>query len=400
MAARRKPRLRGKRGMGSVTEDKRSQTWQAAVPKLGKSSGEYWRKNFSSQQEADRWRIATVAKRDGGGFIAATRTTKLGEYCEHVVKNRTAIQETTRFKYMEAVTGAIQKHPIANIQIGDLKSSDVERFIDWGHRGGTNQSRLYQAFAVIRLSLNAAVADEILARNVASAVRKKSKPSQPTSRARNSVLTESEVGSLRQAAKGSPYEARFSLQLAFGLRVYEVTGLTWKQIDLTQGTLYVDRQLRFDKTLGKDHVVEYPKTPEGFRTIHLGSALTDLLRQRRIRQITEIIQEGDNRKEWRDPVNGKKYDFVFTRRDGCPLLNSYDHELWIALLDKAKVEHHRRYDMRHTAASHLLADQANSAPAVSAVLGHRNLSFTLDVYTKPLERDIRALGNAIDRTFS
>ncbi len=389
-------RARGKRNWGSVWQAKATKKWSAAVPKLDGSGTKWTKDGFLTEEEAEDWRVETLGRRQRKEPVVANRTTKLGVYAEQVVKDRVAIEETTRGLYMEAVQGAIQKHRISGARLGELTATDIEHFLEWGRKGGTNNSRLYQAFAVIRMSLKEAVREKILTERVDKDVR--NRPQASGSRASRSALERPEIAKILATAAGHSLEARFVLQLSFGFRSREVTGLTWEQIDFDRGTLYVDKQLRHEKRL-PDYIVNYPKTRAGFRTVHLGEHLTHLLKQRRILQLTEMIQQGENWSQWRDPRSDKAYDLVFTRPDGKPLVEFYDVDQWHRLLRNATLSPRRRYDMRHTAATVLLADPNNSPAAVSRMLGHKHLSFTLDVYTDALSEDIQKLGGAVDKLY-
>jgi integrase len=59
-------------------------------------------------------------------------------------------------------------------------------------------------------------------------------------------LSEIEARTLLQAAKGSPYGTLYLVTLSLGLRLGEVLGLCWSDVDLVKGELTVNHSMRHD----------------------------------------------------------------------------------------------------------------------------------------------------------
>lgn len=89
------------------------------------------------------------------------------------------------------------------------------------------------------------------------------------------VLDSSEIGRLLDAAP-SRYRAVIATAVFTGLRLGELLGLTWADVDLDAGLVHVRRQL--DRT-GAGRVP--PKTPQAVREVGLMPALVKTLRAHR-----------------------------------------------------------------------------------------------------------------------
>lgn len=112
------------------------------------------------------------------------------------------------------------------------------------------------------------------------------------------------------------------------------------------------------------------KTARSRRTLVLPEPLVASLRRHRERQAAERAAAA---KEWGDPR------LVFATPIGTPLDPSNDARAFQALLKRAGVRRVRLHDLRHTAASLLLA-QGLHPRVVMEVLGHSQIALTMNTY--------------------
>jgi integrase len=89
-----------------------------------------------------------------------------------------------------------------------------------------------------------------------------------------------------------------------------------------------------------------PKSAAGRRTISLPAPVTAELREQRTRQATEQLATGPR---WHDQA------FVITNTTGRPVDRTTDREDWHVLLASAGLRRLRIHDLRHCAATALLA---------------------------------------------
>lgn len=95
------------------------------------------------------------------------------------------------------------------------------------------------------------------------------------------------------------------------------------------------------------------------------------LRDHRDRQGADRVCAGER---WREG------DFVFAGAEGDPLDGSAISKQFVRLLERAGLERRRFHDLRHSCATLLLA-QGVSPRVVMDVLGHSQISLTMNTYS-------------------
>lgn len=231
-------------------------------------------------------------------------------------------------------------------------------------------------------ALSQAVSDGLVQRNAAQV--KAPRPEKPEikplspEQARKLIRTANEAG--------ARYAALYVLALHTGLREGELLGLRWDDLDLDAATptLQVRRTLSETRT---GHKFELPKSGKG-RSIKLSRKSVEALRSHRARQAEEKLRLGSL---WQD--NGLVFPTTTgTTTSGTNLLGRY----FRPLLKRAGLpETFRIHDLRHTCATILL--MAGKHPKyVQELLGHANISITLDTYSHVIEGMDGGLGDAMD----
>jgi integrase len=153
-----------------------------------------------------------------------------------------------------------------------------------------------------------------------------------------------------------------------GLRQGEILGLRWSDVDVETSTLRVAQALQ--RVNGRLEFVE-PKSRRSRRTIPMPPTVARALRAHRSRQLEERIAVGPR---WRES------DLVFTTSIGTPLDSRNVTRRFQAALERASLPRLRFHDLRHTAASLMLA-QGVPARVVMETLGHSQISLTMNTYS-------------------
>jgi integrase len=200
------------------------------------------------------------------------------------------------------------------------------------------------------------------------------------------ALTSDEARSFIEAVTGQRHEALYLLTVTLGLRRGEVLGLKWADLDFDARTVHVRGGLQ--RVGGKLQLSE-PKTKRSRRSLPMLDFVAKALRAHRTRQLQERLTAGST---WRDT------GYVFTTRIGTPVDPANLLDDFKRVLVRANLPHMRFHDLRHGAASLLLA--LNVHPRiVMELLGHSQISLTMDTYshvTGDLLRDaVDKLGMAL-----
>ena len=193
------------------------------------------------------------------------------------------------------------------------------------------------------------------------------------------TLSTEQARALLVAARGDRLEALYVLALTTGMRQGELLALRWRDVDLERGTLSVTGTLGWSKGAGL--TISEPKTARSRRQLQLAAMAVTALRQHRASQAAEILAAVT----WDQAA-----DLVFLNQAGRPMqASNLLRRSFFPLLASAGLPRIRFHDLRHTAATLLLARGVHPKIA-SEMLGHATVAFTLDVYshvTETLQRE-------------
>lgn len=343
-------------GEGSIYRRKRDGRWVASVSIAGKRKVYYG----DSRGEAREWLTAALRSRQQGLLMAGPAQTVeryLNRWLEESV--RTSVRPRTYESYDLNVRRLVP-------HVGKLRLSALSPAVIQGAYGalvkrGLSHRSVGQAHAVLHTALRQALLWGLIARNPTEAV------AVPRAHRREMrTLTDDQLRLLFEATQSSRLHALWVLLVTTGLRLGEALGLTWPDVDLERGALTVRRALqRLPMRLGGVVLVE-PKTDRSRRTVYLAAGTVAVLAKHRARQAKERLAASER--------------FVFTGVTGRPLDGSVVSHQFHRALSLAGLPRLRLHDLRHTAATHLLARGVHPK-VVQDLLGHSTISLTLDTYS-------------------
>ncbi|MBK9166255.1 MAG: site-specific integrase [Bryobacterales bacterium] len=318
-------------------------------------------------------------KRQGLPVVPEKQTVAqfLDHWLDHVVKN--TVRPKT-FRTYQDIARIHLKPGLGDIPVAKLAPQAIRTFLSEKLDSGLSPRTVKHLLVTLRSALAVAVNDGTLPRNVAALVEPPS-----ISRPQIQTFTPQQARQFLAACEGDRLEALFAVTVALGLRQGEVLGLRWQDINFEAGTLEVSGALqRVDKKLVR---VE-PKTDAGRRILMLPAVTRSALAAHKRRQ--ELDREiAEDR--WRET------GYVFTSTIGTPLEPRAAFGRFKELLKAAKLPDMRFHDLRHSAATLLLA-QGVSARYIAEQLGHSQVSFTLQTYShilKSVQQDVAAKMDAI-----
>jgi len=255
---------------------------------------------------------------------------------------------------------------LGNLRLARLSPLEVQALLNRKLEEGLSPRRVQYVHAVLRAALEDAYRFQMVGRNVARLVS-------PPRAARPEVrpLTLEEARRLLATTRGHRLGALFVVALCTGLRLGELLALKWEDVDMERGALTVRRTLQ---RVGGELVWGEPKSARARRTVPLPAPALAALREHRRRQLEERLALGE---AWQET------GLVFTSSIGTPLDPRGVQRLLQRLLQQAGLRHVRFHDLRHTAASFLLALGVHPRMAMET-LGHSQVSLTLDTYSHVL----------------
>lgn len=350
-------------------------------PETGKRR-QKWVTVKGTKRDAERVLAEVAAQVTAGTFAAPRAKLSLGEYLDQWYEAcHTGVRLNTQGCWQRAIKH--WKEVLGGAPLARLTALDIQRALARLPEHLSGASR-HTFFGVLRSALGQAVKWGLLPRNPAEGVK-----SPPRSRRELQVWNEEQAARFLEAARSTRYYALFYLALATGMRIGELLGLTWDDVDLDTGVIQVRRAIATCVARTGEPVWQEPKTSAGRRRVPIGGQAVEVLRQHRKAQLEQRLRAGP---EWRD------YGLVFCTRKGGPLFNMNVNKALAACCKKAGVPRIRFHDLRHTHAT-LLLRQGVHPKVVSERLGHTSVKITLDIYSHVLpdtqEEAVRAVERAL-----
>lgn len=226
---------------------------------------------------------------------------------------------------------------------------------------------------VTKAVFNYGVRRGVLGTNPAALIRRPQIP------ARKPVfLEEDERTRYLAAATGHKYEAAFRLALGTGMRLGEVLGLRWEDIDFEENTLFVKNSLT--KAEGGGYIISSTKTRNSERLLGFSPRTAEALRKRKATQSEDRIAAGP---AWVD------LRLVFSTALGEPLSKTnFTRTHHYAIVKKAGIQRITFHGLRHAFAS-VATDVAVSPSALQKMMGHSSYLTTMNLYSHALPKSYR-----------
>lgn len=280
----------------------------------------------------------------------------------------TTIEPAVKPKTFQQYGDVVRLHlapMLGNLKLADLRPDHLQHL--YAVKLKTLSPRSVQlCHSIARRALNDALRWGLVNRNVCLAVTAP-KPQRPELQ----VWTPEQARAFLEGIAGDRLEALYRLALACGPRVGEILGLRWEDVDLIKGRIQIRRTLQ--RIRRKGVVVGEPKSGKG-RQIALPTAAANALRRWKKRQLQDKLLAG---RRWQDT------GYLFTSSVGSPIEHRNLIRDFHAKTEALGLPYIRFHDLRHTAAT-LLLSQGVHPKLVQEMLGHSQISLTMDIYSHVL----------------
>lgn len=344
------------RNEGSIFR-KANGTWRAQVSLEGQ------RISFtaSTRAECHDWLRKMLNQMDQGMTLQGRNVTLNAFLNDWIAVKKNILRLNTGIQYERLIALYVQPK-LGKIKLKDLNLQVINQFYQSLVNSGIGISSIGFTHKILHAAFEYGVVNGIIGRNPchgATVPRMKRKEMQ--------ILDEQQVGLFLVAASNSRYKTLYHLAVTTGMRISELRGLFWSDVNWIRGTISVNRQIQDIRQNGT--VLGEPKTRSGIRAILLGETTLRELREQRIR----IEEESKTCHRWQDDR------LIFPSSVGTPFELSHVHKDFVKVLNAANLQRIRFHDLRHTAAS-LMLNHGVPALIVSKILGHSNPSVTLNIY--------------------
>lgn len=289
------------------------------------------------------------------------------------------------------------------IKICDLKRSDVRSFYNFlADTQHLKANTIDTIHTVLHQVLELAVEDDYLRYNPSdNALKELKKAHNADSKKRKALTIEEQklfVSFLEKPGQYNRWYPIFVVLLWTGMRVGEITGLRWCDINLEEGTISVNHTLVYYRKGGKTlcgYSINTPKTKAGTRIIPMMPIVKEaFLREKEYQRECGI--------ECKAVVDGYS-DFIFVNRFGGVQHQGTLNKALRRIIRDCNYEvlenGHKKntvtlpkfsnHSLRHTFTTRMCEADVN-IKAMQEILGHKDAETTLNIYTtatKELKRE-------------
>lgn len=348
-----------RRGAGEGSIYKYRNGWAAHVTVGTDEAGRQRRRVVYAATRAE-----VVAKLDEERALAArgaadTRALKVGDYLKAWLDDVAAQRVRPGTLDVYALALRPVREELGGVALRRLSPLHLQALLRRLEERGASARARQMTVTYLKTALRDAVRMRLLPSSPGDAV---DRPRAPRPEIRH--LDARQVRALLVAAAHDPLEALYATAVGTGLRLGELLGLKWCDLDLDAGTLHVRRALVEEVRTGRRTLAE-PKTKHARRKVDLPAFVVAALRRHHARLGATPHPER----------------LVFTSPQGEPVRRSNLHRRsWKPLLKRAKLPDVPFHALRHTAAT--LALEAGVNPkVVQERLGHARIALTLDTYS-------------------
>jgi integrase len=327
-----------------------------------------WEGGFKTKREAE----AALNERVSGTNIgvAPSRLTVekyLREWCK-IQKDKLAPTSWNRYKlaielWLIPYLGSIKLSRLTAIDIDNAYTEIRKAPRKDGRTGSLSAVTIGLIHGVLRKALNDAVRKKIIGYN----------PVYGADLPRRQyidykIISADDINRIINHIQGTVYYAPVALAALTGMRLGEVLGLRWQDIDIEKQVLYVRLAL---KRIGAGVLVhEQPKTEKSRRAIKIGEQTISILNKQKELQEQWRIQSAE---QWVDT------GLVCTRVNGEALNPSSVSSRVYGIMKSLGIEGNM-HSLRHSHATLLLQAGVN-IKIVQERLGHSTIQTTADVYS-------------------
>ena len=185
-------------------------------------------------------------------------------------------------------------------------------------------------------------------------------------------------------SEDTKYKVAIILTVFTGVRLGELMGLEWQDVDFKNGIISINRSSQYLADMGV--FTKVPKTESSIREIAIPEFIISLLKEYKLWYEEQKSVYGEL---WTDS------DRLFVQADGKPMHPSIISKWFVKYVGQIGLPVINFHGLRHTNASLLVAQNIDIA-VISARLGHAQISTTLDFYVHPLLSHNRKAGYALE----
>lgn len=284
---------------------------------------------------------------------------------------------------------------IGDMKVSEIRNIDIQNVINTMQKEGKATSSMRDALGRVRECLESAKHNRIISENPCFDT---TVPWENVTKKRR-FLSQEEQNTFLKQVDDNWYKEMFYIMFLTGMRIGEVGGLKWEDVDFKNDCINIKRSLSCEYNKGvKTLHLTTPKTHNSYRKIPFMGEAKEMLVSQKKKQDKLKRELGERYRS-----KGELSDLVFVTSMGSPVLRYHAEKECKKVVKAINVEEafnsvrEKRepiefkdlypHAIRHTFCSRCFELKMNPK-VVQALMGHQHYSTTIDIYTHVMESDI------------
>lgn len=340
-----------------------------------------------------RKKESSVLRNTLDGIREDSRTLTVNDLFDIWVQLKKGLKDNTfsNYKYMYI---QFVKPMIGQAKIADLKKTDVRAFYNTlAEERGLKANTIDNVHTVLHQVLELGVEDEYLRHNPSDNALKELRQAHTHDSEKRKALTVSEQELFERFLQTNDQYKKwypiFTTMLWTGMRVGEITGLRWCDIDLENDTIDINHTLVFyskrsdSKSGNSVFAINTPKTKAGIRTIPMLPKVKDAIL---------LEKQSQEEREIKCNIRVDGYtDFIFVNRFGSVqhqgtlnkalrrIVRDCNYEVLDSKSSNVLLPNFSCHILRHTFTTRMCEAGVN-IKAMQDILGHADAETTMNIY--------------------
>lgn len=329
--------------------------------------------SYSTKKDAEKRKRELIYLKDQNKLLLTNEQTLETYLNEFMITYKRNLSITTYLSYEKI----LEKHiypKLGKIKLSELQPIHLQKYVDEKTEELTPQTVKIH-LNILSIALTYAYKLQIIDDKIVDRIM-----IPKNNKFKNEIYTEEDLKILFEKVKDKNIELPIHLAVGFGLRISEILGLRWQDIDFENKVIHV-RQIT--ARVNGEVILKEPKTESSIRDLSGPQEIFEMLKKERKKQIQKRLKG--------ERIND---ELIFFDKKGNPIGEDCISQRFRRFLIKKELKQIRFHDLRHAHATLLIQKNVNSK-IVSDRLGHSNITTTLNIYAHTLKEMDREAGEKI-----
>ena len=352
--------------MSSVFIRKRSKNYIVYLEYLDKETNKKKQKNMGSyplKRDASR-RLNEVKEEIYKEELLLPNEMKMEEFILDFLEKYKVNLSITTYKVYLRICKKYIIPLLGDIKLSDIRPIHVQNYVD-DLVGILTPQTIRIHLNILNLAFKRAYRLKLIKENVVQFVEvPKNK------KFKNEIYNAEDMRILLEKCHKTPLELPIIIASGLGLRISEIMGLTWNNIDFNDFTITVEKITVRDE--GKV-ILKEPKTESSVRTISAPKEIILMLKQLKKERLAAKLKGEKQHRE-----------LIFYDKNLEPIAPDVISKKFKYFLEINNLKHIRFHDLRHSHVT-MLIDAKVPIKVISERVGHSSVNTTLNIYSHALK---------------